>query len=143
MARRLLARARAPNGPGSDCHDPIGAADQAFRALARELSRWFGPYAYNALFARAFAETRNEHAALAATRVRSATEPWLEGLAEAASSHGADATTEALSSLLAAIVDLLGRLIGADMAVSLVARAMTNGEPDPEADFLTDSGGAT
>lgn len=146
VARRLLAPAGAPSSPTSearDASDPATTADRLLQVLAEELSRWFGPYGYHALLARALAETRDRHPVLAVVRIRSATEPWLAGLPEAAQLHGADAVTEGVATLLTALIDLLGRVIGEDLAVNLVSRAMMNRSPDDEAEGTTTAGGAT
>lgn len=136
VAHRLLAGAGVPLGPGSDRPnaadpadsadpaDPAADAERACRHLAAELSRWFGPFGVQALFTRALADARAGHPALAAVGVRGAGEPWLDGLPDAARAHGARAATEGVVTILAALIDLLGRLIGEDMAVNLVSQAM-------------------
>jgi hypothetical protein len=124
LARRLLARAGTPTDAGHAPREPVAAAEWVARALAAELSRWLGPYGYHTLLARALADALHAHPALAAVRVRAPSDPTLEGLADAARTHGSDAVADAAAGLLAGVVDLLGRLIGEDMAAGLLERAV-------------------
>jgi hypothetical protein len=91
-----------------------------FRAMGSTLTRWFGPYGYHALLARALAESRRVHPALAAVSVQGPTDPRLEGIANAAARYGAAATVDAVTDVAASVVELLGRLIGEDMAATLI-----------------------
>lgn len=133
VALRLLAAAAQPaasrDGDGAAA-DPVAAVERAIQALSRELSRWFGPFGYHALLARALTEVRSESPSLAALRIHSALDPRLLGLPEAAQAHGADVALEGVATLLAALITLLGRLIGEDLAVNLVSNAMTNSRGD-------------
>lgn len=151
VARRFIASPSASLarvGDSRDTADHVAAAERIFRALSGELSRWFGPFGYHALLTRALVKSRGEHRVLADVHVRSATEPWLAGLPEAAQLHGAEAATEGVATLLAALIDLLGRLIGEDLAVNLVSQALTSRAPEgdpgaePDAGNLTARGGA-
>ena len=128
LARRLLERA-GTTAAGSGAPDPVAAAELVTRALAAELSRWFGPYAYHALLMRALARARVDHPVLAAVRVRAQLEPDLDGLADGARTHGADAMTEGVVTVLTTLVQLLGRVIGEDMAVRLVDQAAPGAAP--------------
>jgi hypothetical protein len=119
----LLARANGPPVASDQPLEPLAAVEGVAGALAATLSRWFGPYGYHALLSRALAEATADHPALAAVRVRSPLDPTLEGLSDAARAHGSGATVDALTTVVAGIVELLGRLIGDDMAVNLVELA--------------------
>lgn len=112
--------------PSSDAHDRIRAAEEVFEAVADSLSRALGPYGYHALLARALAKARLAHPGLAEIRIRSAIEPYLDGLEGAASAHGVGAMSAGLHAVLAILVDLLGRLIGEDLAISLVSEAISD-----------------
>lgn len=120
VALRLLARDRAPSEAVSDGSDAIVVTEKMFQRLAVELSRWFGPFGFHALFSRALAEARNHHSALDGVRIHSATEPFLEGLPESIALRGADAVNEGIIATLMAFIDLLSRLIGEDMALKLL-----------------------
>lgn len=120
LALRLLAKGRAPTADASEGSDPVAPTEDMFRALAGELSRWFGPFGYHALFSRALAEAKRHHPALDNIRIRSAADPSLEGLAESVAGYGTDAVTEGIIAMLMAFIDLLSRLIGEDMALKLL-----------------------
>jgi hypothetical protein len=100
--------------------DPVAVTSELFGQLAAELTRWFGPFGYHALFSRALAEAKSQHPALENVQIRSASEPSLDGLAESVERHGADAITEGIIAMLVAFIGLLSRLIGEDMALKLL-----------------------
>jgi hypothetical protein len=100
------------------------AAVAACEQLYLELSRWVGRDGCHALFIRALAEARPEHAALGQIQLRPRSEPYIDGVAETIMAHGDLATAEALESMLARLVELLGRLIGDDMAKTLIDRTL-------------------
>jgi hypothetical protein len=76
-----------------------------------------------ALLARALARTEGAHPVLKDLR-RPADEAderiRLEGIAAIAAAHGIDSVTAAIEALIAAVVDILTRLIGDDMAIRLL-----------------------
>jgi hypothetical protein len=136
LAQQLLASAGPAPPAADDACDPVTAAVQVGHYLAAELSRWFGPYGYHALLARALADARAEHPALAVVRVNSVPSPELAGLADAARAHGAGAAVAGAEAVLASLIDLLGRLIGDDLAMTLIDRtilAMAPGAGDAPA----------
>jgi hypothetical protein len=98
----------------------LAASVHVGRQLAAELSRWFGPYGYHALLARALADARTAHPALRVVRVGPAPAPELEGLEDAARAQGAAAAVAGVEAVLAALIDLLGRLIGDDLAMTFI-----------------------
>ena len=97
------------------------------------LARWFGSYGSLALVTRALAITVPEHPALTTVTAASAQSPRLIGLAASARVHGATATANAVTALLASLVELLGRLIGDDLALMLLepcaSREVERGDP--------------
>ena len=117
-AQRLFARASGSGDGGA--LDPATSADQMYRALGHTLTRWFGPYGYHALLVRALAETRPAHPALATVSVKGPTDPRLDGIANAAARYGATATVDAMIDVAASVIELLGRLIGEDMAAKVI-----------------------
>src|SRR5688572_14897495 len=142
VALRLLTRSES-TGLGEGILDSAAGAGHAFRLLAIELSRWFGLYGYHALLTRALTEARREHPVLATIQVRSATEPWFEPFPEAAGTHGDGPAIEGWVAVLTGLLDLLGRLIGEDLAVKLVSQAMTKRAPDHLLDTAPDQANAT
>ena len=125
IALRLLARGRALSDGASERTNPVAGAEEMFRELAGELSRWFGPFGFHALFSRALAEARSDHPVLDRIRIHSANEPSLEGLAESVEHYGTDAVNEGIIAMLIAFIDLLSRLIGEDMALKLLDQPIT------------------
>ena len=126
IARRLINSRRSSERAGGD-----GAARAAATAcdyLYRELSRWVGPDGCHALFTRALAEAGAEHPALGQIQLRARSEPYIDGVAEAIMAHGDTATAEALESMVVRLVELLGRLIGDDMATKLIERSFPASE---------------
>jgi hypothetical protein len=130
-ARRLLARDAAPGRVG----DQTLAAD----ALQRSCSRVFdnlrdamGDDGCTALLARALARTEDRHPALKDMRRYNDGSIHLDGVVAAVEAHGVTAVTAATEALLAALVDVLARLIGEDMAIRLIdhdaAGSRTNGK---------------
>jgi hypothetical protein len=141
VARRLVTNSGpSPTGAdrgSDDTAQTVAAAEQAARLLGDALTRWFGPYGYHALLTRALVEARGAHAVLGAVIVRSPLEPFLDGLADGARAHGNAAVTTAVTTVLATVIDLLGRLIGEDMALHLVEQSLPAVAPD--AARLTDT----
>jgi hypothetical protein len=124
LAEQLLASAGPAPPAASGAPDPLAAPAQVGRELAAELSRWIGPYGYHALLTRALASARATHPVLGAVRVAAPPGPSLDGLADAASAHGAAAVVEGYKAVLGALIDLLGRLIGEDLAVAFIDRTI-------------------
>ena len=117
VAHRLIAR----DAVASDV--PDGAAVSARLAcerICRDLSRWLGAAGCDALFARALADSRAVHPLLDRIRIGARSESGLEGVEEAVRADGAAAVAAALEAVLVAMIELLGRLIGSDMALRLL-----------------------
>ena len=120
IARRLIhSRRPASAGDGSSARAAATACDR----LYDELSRWVGPDGCHALFTRALAQARAEYPALANIHLQPRSESYIDGVAETIMAFGDPATDEALESMLARLVELLGRLIGDDMAMKLIERS--------------------
>jgi hypothetical protein len=65
---------------------------------------------------------------LAQIQLHARSEPYIDGVAETIMAHGEPATAEALESLLVRLVELLGRLIGDDMAMKLIEQSLSASE---------------
>jgi hypothetical protein len=104
------------------------AAAAACEDLYRDLSRWVGTDGCHALFTRALAEARLEYPALDEIQLRPRSGPYVDGVAETIMSNGDPATAEGLESMLVRLVELLGRLIGDDMATKLIDQSMAASE---------------
>jgi len=121
LARRLISIRRSEHA-GADT--PARAAAAACDHLYRELSRWVGRDGCHALFARALSEARTDGSALEGIHLRAGSDPYVDGAAETIMAHGDAATAEGLESMLVRLVELLGRLIGDDMAVKLIEQSL-------------------
>jgi hypothetical protein len=127
IAHRLIdRRLSARQGGDSAARTAAAACDH----LYRELSQWVGPDGCHALFTRALAQARTEYPALEQIQLHARSEPYVEGVAETIMAHGDAATAEALESMLVRLIELLGRLIGDDMAMKLIQRSLAASEPD-------------
>ena len=65
---------------------------------------------------------------LAQIRLSTGHEAILDGVAETIMANGDAATAEALESMLVLLLELLGRLIGDDMAMKLIERCLSASE---------------
>lgn len=121
-ARRLWVQ----NGGGVTSPEEIGAATQRVcDELRAGLSRWVGAEGYQALLDRALRLSVLEHPVLGGL---SCHDGGARAAAEAAREHGAAELATGVVALVATVTELLGRIIGEEMAVQLVAQAGTPGE---------------
>ena len=125
IARRLINSHRSEPAEG---HTAARAAAAACDQLYHELSRWVGADGCHALFTRALAQARTEHPALGQIQLHARSEPYIDGVAETIMAHGDPATAEGLEAMLAHLIELLGRLIGDDMAMKLIERSLAASE---------------
>ncbi len=121
-ARRLWANV----ANGADSPEEVAeAAERLCGQMRIELGRWIGPQGYGALLGRALALAAAKHPALKAL-------PGLEGeepvTAKAVKAQGVARVAAGLVALVAALIDLLGGVIGAEMAMRLVEQT---GIPSP------------
>jgi hypothetical protein len=63
-------------------------------------------------------------------QLRSRSEPYVEGVPETIDAYGSAQTAEAIESMLASLVELLGRLIGDDMAMKLLEGTLSESPRD-------------
>ncbi len=120
LARRLLERGRAEAAASPD---PAQRAAATFDRLYQDLALWVGFDGCHALFTRALAEARLKYPLLETIQLHARSSPYLEGVAETIEQHGAGETAEALESMLVILIELMGRLIGDDMARNLIERS--------------------
>lgn len=119
FAQRLIAReVGSVNGRGPG---PDGAALQTVCArVVDTLCNSLGEDGCDALLARALSRTEPHHPALRSIRRLSAGGIHLDGVAAAVDIHPAGEVTAAVEALLGAVVEVLGRLIGEDMAIRIL-----------------------
>lgn len=117
-----LSPARRGEESGSDA---LSRADEMWGALGTALSAWCGPFAYHALLSRALSQAQMTHQPLAALRVGTPSAPELMGLGVMAATVGDAGIAEGSQALLTALINLLVRVIGEEMAVATVSQALT------------------
>lgn len=124
IAQRLIDRKR--SAAGADATQSSAAA-LAVGELYQGLSRWIGSEGCHALMARARAEAAVDHPLLSTVQLRARTQPYVDGLPETVAEYGEAATADSIRAMLVGMIDLLGRLIGVDMATNLIERTL----PEP------------
>lgn len=140
VARRLWQRSV---GNGSAPEDVAVAATRMCTELRAGLSRWVGAMGYRALIDRALLLARAEHPALSSLSCHGGDEPVTPAGVRA---HSAAEVATGMVALVAALVELLGRIIGEEMAVRLVEQIGMQSEiegeiPSPRGIVNTESKG--
>ena len=111
---------------GDDSSAPEAAVESAARVCAqlREgLARWIGSHGTDALLVRAFESVRPHHPALSCFEIDKDTLVP----AVAAKVHGAADVGAGMVALVSELIELLGRIIGDEMAVRLVEQVCVPG----------------
>lgn len=121
-ARGLWARAA---GSASVPDEVAVGAERMCTALRMGLGRWIGAEGYRALLDRALGLTCAEHPALYGLPCLGDDEMATEA---AVRTHGAGEVAAGLVALVVTLIELLGRIIGEEMAVRLVEQT---GIPSP------------
>jgi len=118
FARRLLSHQAVS---GDDV--PVSAGDALQRTCTRvsdNLRDVLGEHGCSALLARALAQTEVSHPELKHLRRQNGNSVSLDGVRASIDAHGIPAVTAAIESLLVALIDILGRLIGGDMVMRVI-----------------------
>jgi limonene-1,2-epoxide hydrolase len=110
------------DAPANDAIVPT--VERLFARLFVGLSRWFGPYGTTALLTRALARAQANHNALAPISVSADDPSVLIGRADSVRTHGAALFADGIVGVLAALADLIGRLIGNDLATNLLEQSV-------------------
>ncbi len=106
-----------------DVSEPGAVAEASERMcsqLAVGLGRWVGAAGYRALLDRAVGLARLEHPALDSLSCHGGEQPLI---AAAAREHSPAKVTAGMVALVEALIELLGRIIGEEMALRLVEQA--------------------
>ena len=119
VARGLWQRAV---GDSTTPEDVAVAATRMCTELRAGLTRWVGAMAYRALIDQALLLARAEHPALGSLSCHGGDEPVTTAAVRA---HSADEVRDGMVALVAALVELLSRIVGEEMAVELVNQAVT------------------
>ncbi|MGI9078069.1 MAG: hypothetical protein ACR2G6_12195 [Gemmatimonadaceae bacterium] len=121
MVRRLTAIRIAGAAP-----DALAGARAACQFLHHELSLWLGVDGSRALFNSAIGRARPDHPVLSDIQHEALLSPTHPAIARGVQIHGTGATVAALESTLVVLIQLLGRLIGDDMATRIVENSEKN-----------------
>jgi hypothetical protein len=139
FARRLVARERA--GDQSDA-GLARALERSCMLITDGLARWFGQYGTRALVTRALATAQEQHPSLAGVSVSDS--HCLEGVGAGAQLFGSAVVAEGIVSTIARLASLLGRLIGDDLAITLLEQSTrqdsasrASSPPPPQQDHPT------
>jgi hypothetical protein len=115
IVRRILHREAGSSGQVITAE----ALQRACTRVCENLSDSLGEDGCTALLARSLARTEEAHPALKIVRHANGRGITLDGVAASIDKYGIEVVTPAIEALLAALVDVLGRLIGEDMAERL------------------------
>lgn len=131
-ARRLWVNGA---GDASAPEEVAAAAERLCTQLREGLGRWIGADGYRALLHRALGLARAEYPTLTGLSWRGGEEPEI---AAAVRAHGPAEVTASVVGLVATLIDLLGRIVGEEMAVQLVEQT---GKPGPRSVVSTETEG--
>lgn len=130
LASRLLAQLSSrpeASEPGGDAVVARLSCEQVYG----ELARWLGPGSARALLSRGLAAARLDHPAVTQVRVGENGESVIDD-ASAIATHGSAAVAAGLRAVLTTMLDLLGRLVGNDLASRLLNDTVTGGDVHDE-----------
>ena len=113
-ARRLWGRMR---GQGTGRDGVAGAAEHLCTELSTDLRRWIGAEGYRALLDRSLALTRPAHPSLVGLSCLGGDKRAMDA---AVRMHGAAHVQAGMLALITTLIDLLGHILGAEMAARLV-----------------------
>lgn len=120
-ARKFARRLIDCEGIDSSGSNTTADARRAVERVWNELSKWTGVDGCHALLTRAVALARAENPVLLRNaRVGSRSRSWLEGVADNPSTNAAYAGNEGIESILTALMELLGRLVGDQIAINML-----------------------
>ena len=119
VVRGLLAR-EAEHGMGEQPDSAPAALQRACSRVSHNLRDSLGEDGWTALLARALARTEADQPALKNIRRLNEGGLDLDAVIAGIETHGVATVTAAIEALLVALIEILGRLIGEDMAIRLI-----------------------
>ena len=129
LARSLVARAaRSHSAPADGALTVFFACELTYRALARSI----GAAGAGALLSRARSQSTREHPSLRDLPIDGREGRDLALITAAIDKHGSAEAAAALEALLEVMLTLLGRFVGIDLVMRLVARNATIGRNEHE-----------
>ena len=127
IARGLVAR-EVVQGKEGKPDNAAAALQRACSGVSRNLRDSLGEDGWTALLARALARTETDYPALKNIR-RLEGGLDLDAVIAGIETHGLANVTAAIEALFAALIDILGRLIGEDMAIRLIDQDAERSRP--------------
>jgi hypothetical protein len=124
VARRVL-RHDAAAGGSRDTAIVAAELQRACTRVCENLQDAMGADGCTALLARALARTETHHPALTDIRRLDEGSIHLDGVVASVATHGVAGVATAIEALVAALIEILGRLIGEDMAIRLIEHDAT------------------
>jgi hypothetical protein len=122
---RALARALLETeGGGCSPEERVSAGERILHTLALRLSPLVGIGGFHLLLLRAHKRAQNAHPWLVAVRVERDAPDHLSGAAEEARQVAPEEVTAAMESVLAELIGLITRFLGADLAIGLVRQCL-------------------
>lgn len=119
IVRRLVASAAPTHEQANAGLTP--ALRAAYETSQNGLIRWFGPAGARALYTRAIMQAQPEHPVLERARARYAQDGNLDNVfKDLTTAHDDTVVSAALEAVLIKLFELLGRLVGDDMAARIV-----------------------
>lgn len=126
-ARRLVARELEHSPAGLVDHDQsANGLHRACERVVQNVRESMGEDGCEALFGRAFSHTAHFHPIATELRDPKYAITSQALLSAAVGSHGVVPVAAAVETLLAALIDILARLIGEDMAIRIIDRASSS-----------------
>lgn len=119
LARRLLAARSGARTAEAD----VETLERVLRPLAERISPLVGTAGFQLLLSRALRRTQHRHPWLHAVRAGGGAGQQLSGWREAAPEVGTEPFAAAAEDVVAELIGLLARFLGADMAARLVRQA--------------------
>ena len=117
LARRLIGGEEVDSAGSTSTADAQRAAERVWD----ELSKWTGVDGCYALLTRAVALARAENPVLLRNAaVGSRSRSWLEGIGDNGSTTSGDARDKGVESILTALIELLVRLVGDQIAMNML-----------------------
>jgi hypothetical protein len=116
-------------GDSTSSEQIAAAAERTCSELYTGLSRWIGTMGYRILFDRALALARAEHPALSGLECLGGDQAVSTDIQPAPS---AAEVAAGMMTLVATLVELLGRIVGEEMAVRLVEQTAGERQPGPK-----------
>jgi hypothetical protein len=107
----------------------VAEIERRWSRVCKSLRDAMGEVGLSALLERAVARTKADHPASAYLQAQDGARQR-SGIMDAVDAHGLDAVESAVTAVIAALVEILARLIGEDMAIRITDPGTARSRPD-------------